>query len=143
MKGQKTVQANYSQELIELLVTEYNALIVEHKGDNKAVLALLSAKHGKSVASLRAKLASLKVYVTANSVDAPTVVSGKAIKKEEIAAAISAIVGGGELVGLEAATKAALQSILVYLLKVSKLLEEKEDKINDLIGDMLEDSEHA
>lgn len=137
MKTQKTVQANYSQELIALIVAEYNALIVEQKGDNKIVLSLLSEKHGKSVPSLRAKLASLKVYKTLKDADnnAP-IVGDKIAKKEDIANAISNIVGT-ELSGLEAATKQALQSILTYLLKVSKLLTEKEEKIESLISELL------
>lgn len=143
MATQKTVQANYSAELIALIVAEYNALIVEHKGDNKQVLALLSEKHGKTVPSIRAKLSYLKVYKTANSADnAPTVASGKATKKEDIAQTISAIVGH-ELVGLEAATKQALLDLLAFLLKANKLLAEKEAKIESLIAEMLENSDNA
>lgn len=139
MTTQKTVQANYSAELIALIVAEYNALIVEHTGNNKIVLDLLSKKHGKSVPSLRAKLASVKAYKSANNAEnAPAVVSDKSLKKEDIANAISNIVGV-ELTGLEAATKAALQSLLTFLLKVNKLLEQKEEKINSLIVEMLED----
>jgi len=144
MTTQKTVQANYSAELIALIVAEYSALIAEHKGDNKIVLDLLSKKHGKSVASLRAKLASLKVYVSAAvAADNTAPINGdKATKKEDIANAISSIVGA-ELTGLEAATKATLQSLLTYMLKATKLLEEKEKKIESLIADMLENSENS
>ena len=139
MTTKKTVQANYTPEQVSLIVAEYNALIIEHKGDNKIVLDLLSKKHGKSIPSIRAKLASLKVYKTANNGNnnAP-MVGEKIAKKEDIACAISTIIGQ-ELTGLEAATKAALQAILAYLLKVSKQLEEKEAKIESLIAEMLDD----
>ena len=140
MKTQKTVQANYTVELVSVIVAEYNALIVEHKGDNKIVLGLLSKKHGKTVASLRAKLASLKVYKSADNAEESTapIVGDKIAKKEDIVADIASIVGT-ELAGLEAATKATLQKLLTFLLKVNKLLSEKEEKINALIAEMLED----
>lgn len=138
MKTQKTVQANYSNELIAVVVAEYNALIVEHKGDNKLVLDLLSKKHGKSIPSLRAKLASVKAYKSPNNGDnAPAIVGDKATKKEDIAQAISNIVGV-ELSGLEAATKTTLQTLLAFLLKANKLLEQREEKINSLINEMLD-----
>ena len=135
---QKTVQTNYSAELVSVLVAEYAQLMSEHK-DNKIVLDLLSKKHGKSIPSLRAKLSSLKVYISSDKVNNnEPIADGKPVKKEEIANAISNIVGT-ELGGLEAATKAALQAILAYLLKVSKQLEEKEAKIESLIAEMLDD----
>ena len=138
---QKTVQTNYSAELSSLIVAEYAQLMGEYANDNKQVLSLLSEKYGKSVPSLRAKLASLKVYISADKVDNnEPIADGKPVKKEEIANAISNIVGT-ELSGLEAATKAALQNLLTFLLKVNKLLNEKEDKINSLIAEMLSDDE--
>lgn len=141
MKTQKTVQANYSAELVALIVAEYSALIVEHKGDNKLVLDLLSKKHGKSTPSLRAKLASVKAYISANNTDNKSVIVGdKIAKKEDIANAISNIVGV-ELTGLEVATKATLQTLLTFLLKVNKLLTEKEAKINSLIAEVLAEDE--
>ena len=101
----------------------------------------MSEKHGKSVPSLRAKLSSLKVYISANSADTDKpIVGDKVTKKEDIACAISDIIGQ-ELTGLEAATKATLQTLLTFLLKVNKLLNEKEDKINSLIAEMLADDE--
>ena len=140
MTTKKTVQANYTPELVTLIVAEYADLMGEHK-DNKIVLQILSEKHGKSVPSLRAKLSSLKVYISANSADTDKpIVGDKVTKKEDIAAAISNIVGV-ELTGLEAATKQTLQTLLAFLLKVNKLLNEKEDKINSLIAEMLADDE--
>lgn len=142
MKTQKTVQANYTAELIALIVSEYADLMAKHGNDNKIVLSLLSEKFGKSVPSLRAKLASLKVYVNANSADNAPSVGDKTAKKEDIANAIASIVGK-ELNGLEAATKQALLDLLAFLLKANKLLAEKEAKIESLIAEMLENSDNA
>ena len=139
MTTKKTVQANYSQELSSLIVSDYADLMAKNANDNKIVLQILSEKHGKSIPSLRAKLSSLKVYISPDKVNNnEPIADGKPVKKEEIANAISNIVGT-ELGGLEAATKAALQAILAYLLKVSKQLEEKEAKIESLIAEMLDD----
>lgn len=140
MTTKKTVQANYSAELVALICNDYAELMAKNGNDNKIVLSLLSEKHGKTVPSIRAKLASLKVYKTLKDADnnAPIVASGKIAKKEDIANAISLIVGV-ELIGLEAATKATLQTLLHFLLKINKLLEAKEAKINELIAEVLED----
>ena len=139
---QKTVQTNYSAELVSVLVAEYAQLMGEHK-DNKIVLPILSNKHGKTIPSIRAKLSSLKVYISANSADTDKpIVGDKIAKKEDIAQAISAIIGE-ELPGLEAATKQTLQTLLSFLLKVNKLLNEKEKKIESLIAEMLADDNAA
>ena len=141
-QAKKTVQANYTEALIATIVAEYKALIIDHKGDNKLVLDILSKKHGKTVPSLRAKLASLKVYVTDKKSDTKTPTNGNDLtkaKKEDIANAISNIVDS-ELQGLEVAPKNTLLALLAFLLKANKLLEEKEAKINALIAEMLDDS---
>ena len=139
MTTKKTVQANYSQELSSLIVSDYADLMAKNANDNKIVLQILSEKHGKSIPSLRAKLSSLKVYISPDKVNNnEPIADGKPVKKEEIANAISNIVGT-ELGGLEAATKAALQNLLTFLLKVNKLLNEKEAKIESLIAEMLAD----
>lgn len=139
----KTVQANYSQELIAVVVAEYQSLIVAHKGDNKAVLQMLAEKHGKTIPSLRAKLASLKVYVSDKKSDEKTPAKGNDLmkyKKEEIASLIGDIIGQS-LEGLEIAPKNTLLTLLLFLLKTNKLIQEKEDKINSLIQDMLANDE--
>ena len=139
MTTKKTVQANYSQELSSLIVSDYADLMAKNANDNKIVLQILSEKHGKSIPSLRAKLSSLKVYISSDKVNNnEPIADGKPVKKEEIANAISNIVGT-ELSGLEAATKAALQNLLTFLLKVNKLLNEKEAKIESLIAEMLDE----
>ena len=135
----KTIQANYSAELVSVIIADYAQLMAKNANDNKIVLQIMSEKYGKSVHSLRAKLSSLKVYISANSADTDKpIVGDKVTKKEDIACAISTIIGQ-ELTGLEAATKATLQAILAYLLKVSKQLEEKEAKIESLIAEMLDE----
>lgn len=140
MKNQKTVQANYSAELVTSLVSEYQATYALNP-DNATVLSVLAVKYGKTVHSIRAKLASLKVYITADKAENNATISGdKTPKKEDIANTISAIVGC-ELVGLEIATKTTLQTLLAFLLKTNKLLEEKEEKINSLITEMLAEDE--
>ena len=138
----KTVQANYSEALIASIVSEYQSLIVANKGDNKTVLDLLSKKHGKTVASLRAKLASLKVYQSDKKSDEKTPLASDVTKskKEDIAQAISNIVGQ-ELQGLEVAPKNTLLALLAFLLKANKLLADREDKINSLIAELLSDDE--
>lgn len=143
-QAKKAIQANYSQELIAVIVAEYQSLIVAHNGDNKYVLSLLAEKHGKTVPSLRAKLASLKVYVSDKKSDEKTPLSSDVSKskKEDIANAIGNILGQ-ELQGLEVAPKNTLLALLAFLSKAGKLLQEKEDKINSLIAEMLAENEPA
>lgn len=131
MQNQKTVQANYSAELAAVIVAEYVELIQQHK-DNKIVLDTLSKKHGKTVPSLRAKLASLKVYKSADTASTSKSVPSK-ITKEQLAQSISKLVGQ-QLDGLEVAPKQVLLAI------ADKLLEQN-DKINDLILDITADNQ--
>lgn len=131
MSTKKTVQANYSQELIAVITTEYQALIITHKGDNKTVLGILSEKHGKTVPSLRAKLASLKVYQSSSTSTSTSSSTPSKITKEQLAQSISKLVGS-DLQGLEVAPKQVLLAI------AEKLLEQN-DKINDLIKDLTEE----
>lgn len=141
-QAKKTVQANYSQEMITAIVAEYQTAIVANNGDNKIVLSILSEKYGKTVPSLRAKLASLKVYQSDKKGDEKTPLSSDVSKskKEDIAQAISNIVGQ-DLQGLDVAPKNSLLTLLAFLLKANKLLQEKEDKINALIAEMLAENE--
>lgn len=137
-QAKKAVVANYSEALIASIVAEYQSLIVAHKGDNSTVLKLLSEKHGKTVPSIRAKLASLKVYQSDKKSGEKTPLASDVSKskKEDIATAISNIVGQ-DLQGLEVAPKTTLLNLLAFLLKASKLLEEKEEKIESLISELL------
>lgn len=125
----KAVQANYSEDILQAIVAEYNAFIVDFPNDNHAILHTLASKYGKSVHSLRAKLSSLKVYVTANH----TTVAGsnKGMTKEAIANAIALLVGH-DLVGLEVAPKATLQTLYDFV-------RTQERKIEQLASDLASD----
>ena len=82
------------------------------------------------------------MYVSDKKSDDKTPTNGNDLtksKKEDIAHAIGNIVGQ-ELQGLEVAPKNTLLALLAFLLKASKLLQEREDKINALIADMLGDN---
>ncbi len=106
----KAVQANYSEEILQAIVAEYQAFILDFPQDNMAILHTLATKYGKSIHSLRAKLSSLKVYVTANHI---TVTTNKGMTKEALVKAIAVLVGH-DLVGLEVAPKATLQALLDF-----------------------------
>ena len=135
----KTKQANYSAEAIAIISTEYQNAIAKAIANktplveaNKAILADLSAKHGKTTASLRAKLASLKVYVSeSKDSDTANKVSSK-ITKEQITSSISKSLGVS-CDGLEAAPKTVLLAIALKLV-------EQDKKISDLIADLTSDS---
>lgn len=103
-------QVNYSPELTAIIVAAYTAEGVDTDTDRKAVLETLSAEHGKSVKSLRAKLVREGVYVK-QTYKAKT--GGKAETKDAIVQSIAKILGVTEaqLGGLENATKPALELI--------------------------------
>lgn len=139
MSTKKPVQANYTVELIAHITKEYKdaiSLAIANRQPvveaNKAILADLSAKHGKTVASLRAKLASLKIYQSADTTSTSTSVPSK-ITKEQITQSISKLVGK-PLDGLEVAPKQVLLAIAEKLLA-------QNDKINDLIADLTLDNQ--
>lgn len=109
--AKKVVQANYSDDVLQAIVAEYQAFIADYPNDNTAILNTLATKYGKSVHSLRAKLSSLKLYVTANQT---TAISNKGMTKESLVNAIAAIVGH-ELAGLEVSPKATLQTLYDFI----------------------------
>lgn len=127
MTTKKVVQANYSEDILLAIVAEYQAFIADFPNDNLAILHTLATKYGKSIHSLRAKLSSLKVYVTANNT---TVSSNKGMTKEAIANAISALVGR-DLVGLEVAPKATLQTIYDFVRTQERKIEQLASDIAD------------
>ena len=129
MTSKKVIQANYSEDVLQAIVAEYNAFIAEFPNDNMAILHTLASKYGKSIHSLRAKLASLKVYVTANH----TTVAGsnKGMTKESLVNAIALLVGQ-DLSGLEVATKATLQTLYDFV-------RTQERKIEQLASDLASD----
>lgn len=118
----KTVAANYSEAQVLSIVAQYNA------GET---LEAIASSVGKSVPSVRAKLAALKVYV---SKTAKTANGEKATKvnKDGLKAYLESLVGR-ELLNVEAASKDAL-IILINAIKT------RDEKIQSLIDDMLGDT---
>lgn len=106
----KAIVANYTSDVIAAIVTDYtqdraNGL------DNSAILAELSTKYGRTIPSLRAKLASLKVYVKDEATIANT--SVKATKSQYVESLET--LTGLKLDSLEAATKSQLQDLALYV----------------------------
>ncbi len=102
-------QANYSNDTVNAIVDDYTKSVKEDGSNNSEVLNTLSKKYGKSVPSLRAKLAQLKVYIKA----APSEGEGKAKgqKKEHLLEELELLVGE-ELPSLISATKKDLQTLI-------------------------------
>lgn len=108
--AKKAIVANYTSDVIAAIVTDYtqgraNGL------DNTTILLDLSAKYGKSIPSLRAKLASLKIYV--KDLEPSTSTSVKATKSHYVESLEA--VTGLKLDSLEAATKSQLQDLALYV----------------------------
>ena len=116
--------ANYSEDQVTAIVSAYKA------GDS---LESIAASVGKSVPSVRAKLAALKVYVSKAKSEAKT--SEKGVNKEALASLLSELVGV-DLLNIEAASKAALLALI-------NAIKARDDKIQALINDMLGESEDA
>ena len=112
--------ANYSEDQVTAIVSAYKA------GDS---LESIAASVGKSVPSVRAKLAALKVYVSKAKSEAKT--SEKGVNKEALASLLSELVGV-DLLNIEAASKAALLALI-------NAIKARDDKIQALINDMLGD----
>ena len=113
--------ANYSEEQVTAIVSAYKA------GES---LENIAASIGKSVPSVRAKLAALKVYVSKAKSEAKT--SEKGGNKEALASLLSELVGV-DLLNVEAASKAALLALI-------NAIKSRDDKIQGLIDDMLCDN---
>ena len=108
--AKKAIVANYTQDAISTIVNDYN--LGRQKGqDNAAILADLSAKYGRTIPSIRAKLASLKVYVKDEATIAST--SVKATKSQYVESLET--LTGLKLDSLEAATKSQLQDLALYV----------------------------
>lgn len=122
----KTVAANYTETQVLAIVSQYKA------GDS---LAAIAASVGKSVPSVRAKLASLKVYVSKAAKSGDNNSPDKAAKtnKEALASLLSDLVGV-PLLNVEAASKAALIALI-------NAIKSRDEKIQSLIDDMLEGGE--
>ena len=124
MTTKKVVVANYSEDVLQAIVAEYNAFIVDFPQDNLAILHTLATKYGKTIHSLRAKLSSLKVYKTIQATQGTVGGGGgKGMTKEAIANAIASLVGR-DLVGLEVAPKATLQSLYDFIRSQANKIEQ-------------------
>lgn len=120
----KTVAANYSADQVTAITAAYLQGVS---------LEDIAASVGKSVPSVRAKLAALKVYVSKSKVEGKT--STKEANKEALASLLSELVGC-ELLNVEAASKAALLALI-------NAIKSRDEKIQALINDMLGESEDA
>lgn len=110
--------ANYSAEQVTAITAAYLQGVS---------LEDIAASVGKSVPSVRAKLAALKVYVSKSKVEGKT--STKEANKEALASLLSELVGE-PLLNVEAASKAALLALI-------SAIKTREEKIASLIDDML------
>jgi Mn-dependent DtxR family transcriptional regulator len=105
MAKAKAKAVNYSDQDVAVLRAEYTGT------DNAAEVKALAEKLGKTPNSVRAKLASLQIYVKPEAVEAE---GEERTTKEVIAVAIGELVGLAEheIDGLAKATKSALQKVL-------------------------------
>ena len=110
--------ANYTEAQVISITAAYAA------GDS---LETIAASVGKSVPSVRAKLAALKVYVS-KAKDKPTE-KGEKVNKEALASLLSELVGVN-LLNVEAASKQALLALI-------NAIKTRDEKISALIADML------
>ena len=104
----KVKQANYNQDVVDAIVSDYTKSVKADGSNNAEVLDNLSKKHGKSIPSLRAKLAQLKVYLKPTGNDNDT---KSRTKKLDLLAELESLVGC-ELPSLDSATKSDLQSLI-------------------------------
>lgn len=107
MKSQTVKTVNYNAEIVNAIVDEYTKNVLIDGSNNSEVLDNLSKKYGKSVHSLRAKLAQLKVYVKVITDNVPVAKS----KKEDLLNDLEKLVGE-ELPSLASATKRDLQFLI-------------------------------
>ena len=116
--------ANYTEDQITAIVAAYKA------GES---LENIAASVGKSVPSVRAKLAALKVYVS----KAVKPASEKTPKenKDGLKSKLESLLGC-ELLNVEAASKAALLALI-------NAIKSRDDKIQSLIDDMLGDESES
>lgn len=116
--------ANYSEAQVLSIVAAYKA---------GTSLEDIAKSVSKSVPSVRAKLSSLKVYVSKAKSDVKTSDKGEKANKESLAAKLSELVGL-PLLNVESASKPALIALINAIIQ-------RDEKINSLINDMLGDAE--
>lgn len=108
--SKKLVVTNYSADVIANIVSDYNKGRTSGHANN-AILADLSAKYGKTIPSLRAKLAQVKAYIK----DADTSEKGATkAKKSDIVEGLEVLTGLG-LASFEACNKTELAALAEYL----------------------------
>ena len=113
--------ANYSEDQVTAIVSAYKA------GES---LESIAASIGKSVPSVRAKLAALKVYVS--KAVKPASEKTPRENKDGLKSKLESLLGV-ELLNIEAASKAALLALI-------NAIKSRDDKIQGLIDDMLCDN---
>lgn len=116
--------ANYSEDQVLTITAAYAAGVS---------LEDIAASVGKSVPSVRAKLAALKVYVSKAKSEAKP--SEKGGNKEALASLLSELVGV-DLLNIEAASKSALIALI-------NAIKSRDAKIQALINDMLGDESES
>ncbi len=120
----KTVQANYTQEQVIAIVAAYKA---------GTSLEDIAKSVSKSVPSVRAKLASLKVYISkAKQADnGDKVEKGEKANKEALANILREMLGD-TLLNIEASSKACLIALI-------NAIKQRDSKIESLVNDLLGD----
>lgn len=107
----KAAQANYSADIIASITTDYQAGRTDGL-DNSTILVELAKKYGKTVPSIRAKLASLKVYQ--KDIDTLASVSPSKAKKGDIVEGLETLTGLN-LASFESCNKAELSAMAEYI----------------------------
>ena len=106
----KATQANYSADQVAAIISDYK----KGREDgllNNDIMAALSAKYGKTIPSIRAKLAQVKAYIK----DADTSDKGTTkAKKGDIVEGLEAVTCL-TLASLEAGNKTELQALADYI----------------------------
>jgi hypothetical protein len=107
MAKAKAKVVNYSDADLSILKAGYTG------SDNAAEVSALASKLNKTPASIRAKLASLKIYVKAEKADEASERVTKSAIVEDIAKVVD--LSEAEIEGLTKATKSALEKVLANL----------------------------
>ena len=120
--------ANYSESQVLAIVAAYKA------GDS---LESIAVSVGKSVPSVRAKLASLKVYISkaAKTDNGEKAEKGEKANKEALSNKLSELVGVS-LLNVEAASKPALLALINH---INGLNAKIDGLVSDLLGDDVSD----
>ena len=107
----KATQANYSADLVAAIISDYK----KGREDgilNNDIMAALSAKYGKTIPSIRAKLAQVKAYI--KDADTSEKSAATKAKKGDIVEGLEAVTCL-TLASLEASNKTELQALADYI----------------------------